>query len=1439
MVPSSSRASGCTITWTGDVNGDWFGGTSGSNTNWNDDTFPNASDHVCLNTLAGPYTVTLGSSANVNHFTIESGATLTLGAGVTLRAHADSSNAGTVALGAAGSGGLRLAVADGNPATVETLTNTSTGTITFPAGGTGARDLSSDVVNQGTISVAHPSANFRQATEDVSDGRKPKLTNAATLTVASGGALDVAVGILEQTAGGTINGPGPVNLTTNQTELRIAGGQIAGSADVNLNNNNSLAFISAGSATGNIDVVQGVHPLSGNVPAGFSIDVEGNQFFSSVLRSAADFTNAGTINLTGVNAELGAEDGTGGAGDIETLTNTGAINFPAPIPGIEGPSYVGGDVNNQGTISVVSGEAFFQQRAESRPPKLNNAGDVEVTGSDLTVTSMTQTAGTTNVATGAELHADSFLLQGGALSGLGTVLGPVTNAGGLVRPGSDATAGTLAITGSYTQEAAGTLAIRVTGSGNDRLAASGAAVLGGTLSPSTVGFTPTAGQEYTALSGSSRSGQFATVTGQGYDVVYGATDVKLVAQSPPPPDPTVPSASIDNPSVVDPGGGDTSLTFIVTLSGPAGPGGATVQYSTANGTAAAPGDYEPATGTLSFGPGETTKAVTVTVHGRGAGPDRSFFVNLTNPTNASIAAGQGRGTVLNGQIELGGISPDSGGVGGKPTVALHGQGFTGNPTFKLTRSGSPDIVATDVAVTGRARTLTGTLDLTGAAKGAYDVVVTSPGTGASRTLPGAFTVEEADPASIVLQIVGPNANLGGRHWSGLLQYTNLGNVEATNALLRIDGFHHGADVEVIGAGSSFTELDAPDDHSVLVKIDRIPARSTGAVLVRFLPVGPGHDVYHLDAWVMDDSAPSEPPQSPPDPPLQITKDVRSVTDSSESGVLHLSGPFPAGDIEYTISTEPGSGNVRPTSLKRTTNGDDVQIDVTASVAVPATGPPSANVAGEPIPFAIVGAVFPRAGIRATDYPGRRIEKLYDEGLKVRTQYKAKEKLLKDWDKYNGLYDKANAGHDFELSRERINLCLLKNGSITSEQFEKLQEYAQAGEALSLINTAINQTPAAAVAGGAFTVELDVLTALGAKSWEVLLVGSTLSEFGMVWTTDDAVKPSKAHRKFEGLSAKQRLELIVKLCVKKPRLAGFGSNADYYRSLGLFALATRFSGDPNDKVGPHGYGAKHHIRPGDIPMPYTINFENMPTASAPAHDVRITDQLDASRLDLSTLSLGPVYFGDRIVSPPPGAQSWTDSIDLRPAKNAIVTINAHLNRETGLLTWEFSTTDPATGGQTDDVDAGFLPPNTNPPNGQGGVSFTVQQKAKLKHKSRISNAATIVFDTNAPIVTPTFTNTIDTSRPTSKIRSIKRKRRSCRKMTVRWSGKDKGAGVASYEIYVARGKGKFKLWRRTRRRAATYTAPGRGVYRFRAVATDGAGNVQKSSKKLIKRIKVSC
>jgi hypothetical protein len=72
----------------------------------------------------------------------------------------------------------------------------------------------------------------------------------------------------------------------------------------------------------------------------------------------------------------------------------------------------------------------------------------------------------------------------------------------------------------------------------------------------------------------------------------------------------------------------------------------TVAYNTANGSATAGTDYNAASGTQTIPAGHLIRTIEVTVRGdRKREPDEVFFMNLANPSGASIVDGQGVGTL--------------------------------------------------------------------------------------------------------------------------------------------------------------------------------------------------------------------------------------------------------------------------------------------------------------------------------------------------------------------------------------------------------------------------------------------------------------------------------------------------------------------------------------------------------------------------------------------------------------------------------------------------------------------------------------------------------------------------------------------------------------------------------------------------------------------------
>jgi hypothetical protein len=267
-----------------------------------------------------------------------------------------------------------------------------------------------------------------------------------------------------------------------------------------------------------------------------------------------------------------------------------------------------------------------------------------------------------------------------------------------------------------------------------------------------------------------------------------------------------------------------------------------------------------------------------------------------------------------------------------------------------------------------------------------------------------------------------------------------------------------------------------------------------------------------------------------------------------------------------------------------------------------------------------------------------------------------------------------------------------------------------------------------------------------------------------------------------------------------------------------------SSDPNDKSGTLGAGVPQFIA-GQQPVPYTVFFENAPSATAPAQTVTVTDQLDAVNFDLNSFSLGPISFGSKVVVPPPYAKSFSTTVDLRPSQNLLVDVNASLDPANGVLSWTFKSIDGTTGLPITDPLAGFLPPNTVPPQGQAVGFFTVTPKAGVNTGTQIKNQASIVFDANAPIVTGSWVNTIDSTTPVSRVAALPTNE-SSPTFTVQWSGTDVGAGIQDFTIYVSDNGGAFTPFQTsTTATSATFNGQVGHTYRFYSIARDLVGNLE--------------
>jgi plastocyanin len=143
-----------------------------------------------------------------------------------------------------------------------------------------------------------------------------------------------------------------------------------------------------------------------------------------------------------------------------------------------------------------------------------------------------------------------------------------------------------------------------------------------------------------------------------------------------------PSMSIGDVTVQEGNTKTTPATFTVTLS-TAAVGTVTAHYATADGTAVAPGDYAPKSGTVSIASDHTTGTITVTVVGDLLKePDETFTVTLSAPGGATIADDSATGTIHDSTDVCTIVGTNGGdtliGTGGPDTIC----GLKGNDTLR-------------------------------------------------------------------------------------------------------------------------------------------------------------------------------------------------------------------------------------------------------------------------------------------------------------------------------------------------------------------------------------------------------------------------------------------------------------------------------------------------------------------------------------------------------------------------------------------------------------------------------------------------------------------------------------------------------------------------------------------------------------------------------------
>jgi hypothetical protein len=238
------------------------------------------------------------------------------------------------------------------------------------------------------------------------------------------------------------------------------------------------------------------------------------------------------------------------AGTTEVLSGTLAIPGPAIQTG--GTTQILGTLSTNtfidngglieldfgsivGSVQVDAGARFngagFIQGSFNTDGDTQFTGDTEITGLFIQTGAASVTRlGAGNVSVGASSHADggSLILEGGTLTatlfavnqgatlmGFGTIAGSLEN-GGTVSIGSANAAGTILVTGNYTQSSTGTLNIKLGGTQAgqfDQLLVTGTATIDGTLNVTLLpAFVPQKQQSFSILQSTGRiRGRFATV----------------------------------------------------------------------------------------------------------------------------------------------------------------------------------------------------------------------------------------------------------------------------------------------------------------------------------------------------------------------------------------------------------------------------------------------------------------------------------------------------------------------------------------------------------------------------------------------------------------------------------------------------------------------------------------------------------------------------------------------------------------------------------------------------------------------------------------------------------------------------------------------------------------------------------------------------------------
>ncbi|HEY0727870.1 MAG TPA: PQQ-dependent sugar dehydrogenase, partial [Pyrinomonadaceae bacterium] len=302
--------------------------------------------------------------------------------------------------------------------------------------------------------------------------------------------------------------------------------------------------------------------------------------------------------------------------------------------------------------------------------------------------------------------------------------------------------------------------------------------------------------------------------------------------------------AINDLNITEGASGTSVANFTVSLSASSSQT-VTVNYATANNSAVAGSDYVATSGTVTFTPGQVSRTISVTINGDTTfEPNETFFVNLSNASNATIDDNQGVGTIVNDDAQ--------------PSISINNvsvtEGNTGTTTASFTVSlSNPSSQNVSVNYATAGNTATSGNDFV-AASGTATIAAGQLSTTINVTV-NSDTIFEANETFFVNLTTPTNATIGDNQSVGTINdddsqptisindlSINEGNSGTTNATFTVSLSNASSQTITVNFATANNTATAGDDYTSATGTVTFTAGQTS----RSISVGINGDVFNED-----------------------------------------------------------------------------------------------------------------------------------------------------------------------------------------------------------------------------------------------------------------------------------------------------------------------------------------------------------------------------------------------------------------------------------------------------------------------------------------------------------------------------------------------------------------------------------------------------------------